>query len=290
MQIGDYESTSQFVTAGSGNARWCVANKNGKSYFLKQFLSPVQPVQTTESPTEVVRKRRMRCAAFERTKLALYNALSHIQDNCIVQIQDFFVHDGHYFTASEYVNPSFPTLQSIDAFPEKVTKRLLLSFAESLRMLHQHGIVHADLKPEHIIVDNRVGSFRIRIIDFDSGFLEVHPPQPKSNIEVDPVYLSPEAYRLIIGETVTLDRKLDTFAEGILLHQALTGEMPKFDKSRYAYLYAAVLDGKAISLSGKLDRRQHAVIRRMFSKNPAKRPGDEAICDMLKVTLQEKAL
>ena len=282
MQIGGYERLTEFATTGSGYARWCVAQKDGEKVFIKQFLSPVQPVQTTENPSTLVRNQRARCAAFERVKSTLYDTLSRIQSDSLIKVRDFFVCDGHYFAVSEYVDPSFPTLQDISSLPEKMRFRLLVSFAECLRTLHQSGMVHADLKPEHIIVDNRVGLFQIRIIDFDSGFLENNPPKPKSNIEGDPVYLSPEAYRLIVGEPVTLDRKLDTFAEGILLHQALTGVLPEFGKAAYTYLYAAVLDDGKVTLSDKLDRKQQAIIQRMLDKNPAKRPGDDEICDMLK--------
>ncbi len=286
MQIGAYHLITDFATAGSGNARWCIAEKNGRKYFVKQFLSPVQPVQTTEFSTELIEKRRKRCAVFERTKSVFYESLSRLHNGCAVRVEDFFVHEGHYFTVSEYIDPAFPTFEIIKTLPKKMAAQLLFSMADCLREMHQIGVVHADLKPEHIIVDNRVGSLLIRIIDFDSGFLETCPPQPGSNIEVDPVYLSPEAYRLIIGEAVTLNRKLDTFAQGIFIHQALTGSLPLFDETKYAYLYACILDNGSITLSDQLDRKQQMMIRQMLNKNPAKRPGDDEICDTLKASVR----
>jgi eukaryotic-like serine/threonine-protein kinase len=285
MQIGEYRLTSPFITAGSGNARWCIAIKDDKQYFLKQFLAPVQPVQTTDEPTEIIQKRRLRCAAFERRKLALYEALKGIKENCIVRVDDFFVHDGHYFAASEYITPSHRTFDSIRKVQPQLALRLLVSLAECLWKLHDHGVVHADLKPEHIIIEEEWGMPYIRLIDFDSGFLETVPPESQSNIEVDPVYLSPEAYRLITGEPVTLNRYLDTFAFGLLIHQALTGELPQFDKAKYSYLYACVLDGGRITFSDKLSRRLRSLVHGMLKKDPASRPGDAEICRVLKISL-----
>ncbi len=281
MLIGGYDCTSPFVTAGSGNARWCVAEKGGKQYFLKQFLAPVQPVQTTQTATELVMRRRMRCAAFERRKLALYDALKQMRSDCLVCVDDFFVHDGHYFAASEYIGASYRTFESLHTLQPQTVRRLLSELAGCLRTLHQHGVVHADLKPEHIVIGNGAEESRIRLIDFDSGFLENNPPNPTINLEVDPVYLSPEAYQMISGRYIKLNHKLDTFAFGILIHQALAGETPGFDRSKFTYLYACVLDGGRIELSHALDKKHSALINAMLKKNPASRPGDQDICDAL---------
>lgn len=283
MRIGDYECISPFVTAGSGNARWCIAEKDGKRYFLKQFLAPVQPVQTTQMPPELLIQRRARCAAFERRKLALYDALKKLGADCVVCMDDFFVYDGHYFTASEYIDPSYRTFESIRTIHPRTVSRLLHELSVCLRMLHACGVVHADLKPEHIVVGYNGETPRVRLIDFDAGFLEAYPPDTQTNIEVDPVYLSPEAYRLISGNPVRLDHRLDTFAFGILIHQALTGETPGFDRSVYAYLYACVLDGGRVTLSRQLHAKQRALIRGMLKRNPAQRPGDQAVCKALRV-------
>lgn len=282
MRIGDYELTSPFFTAGSGNARWCIAVKDGKQYFLKQFLAPVQPVQTTETPTVQILERRQRCAAFERRKLSLYDALTRMQGDCIVRVLDFFVHDGHYFTASEYINPTHQTFETFRPAQLQTKLEYLCSLAECLRILHMCGVVHADLKPEHIIVENYKHTLRVRLIDFDSGFLETSPPNMQSGMEVDPVYMSPEAYLLITGKSIKLNRKLDTFAFGILMHQMLAGDLPEFDKSKYAYLYACVLDRGEVLLSQTLKREHASLIRRMLRNNPAFRPGDRAICKALK--------
>jgi len=282
MQIGDYQAVTQFATAGSGNARWCIAQKDGKRYFLKQFLAPVQPVQTTDEPTEQVQLRRERCAAFERRKFAIYQALKNIHGDCVVRLEDFFVFDGHYFAVSEYVEPPHQTFETIRSFSPRMIPLLLYTLNECLRMLHLLGIVHADLKPEHILIKSEWGRPRISLIDFDSGFLESSPPDADTHIEIDPVYMSPETYLFMTGKPVKLDHRLDTFALGILLHQALTGVLPSFDQEKYVYLYACVLDGGKVRLSETLSGEYYSLIKKMLKKNPAKRPDDLKISTVLR--------
>jgi serine/threonine protein kinase len=238
-------------------------------------------VQPTETPTLQVRLRRTRCAKFERRKRGLYEALKRLPGDCVVRIDDFFVSDGHYFTVSEYIDPAYPSFESLLSGRAQAALPLLASLAECLRALHDCGVVHADLKPEHVMIADDGGTPRIRLIDFDAGFLESSPPEPRGHIEVDPVYLAPEAYLLMTGKRVRLNRKLDTFAFGILMHLALTGKMPGFYQSKYTYLYACVLDGGKVNLSDELNPVHRSLIRRMLKKSPARRPGDREICKIL---------
>jgi serine/threonine protein kinase len=281
MQIGDYACATPFLTAGSGNARWCMALKDEKQYFLKQFLAPVQPVQTTSAPTRQVLLRRQKCAAFETRKIRLYDALKRVSPNHVVQVDDFFVSEGHYYAASAYLGAEYRTLDTYQSAQAKEKLQLLVSLSEALRALHTAGIIHADLKPEHIVVEIAGDAPRVRLIDFDSGFAEKAPPEAGGEFAIDPVYLSPEAYRMVAGRNVRLNRKLDTFAFGILIHQTMAGEPPGFDRAKYSYLYAAVLDGAKLAFSQEIAPELIALVRRMLKKHPAFRPGDDAIVKKL---------
>ncbi|HPJ01960.1 MAG TPA: protein kinase [Candidatus Limiplasma sp.] len=286
MQIGEYTCQTPFVTAGSGNARWCVAGKKHKQYFLKEFLAPVQPVQTTQTPTRQVSLRRKRCAAFENRKLHLYEALKRVPENYVVHVDDFFVHGGHYYAASAYLGANYRTLESFKPDDLQTKLKLLLSLSQSLSALHTVGIVHADLKPEHIIIDGNPYAPRVRLIDFDSSFAELAPPEAGNELAIDPVYMSPEAYRLITGKNVRLNRKADTFAFGILMHQVLVGSLPGFKKESYSYPYAAVLNGTMLDVSKTIDPTLQTLIHKTLKKHPAFRPGDKAMIRDLKAMLR----
>ena len=286
MQIGEYTCQTPFFTAGSGNARWCVARKKHQQYFLKEFLAPVQPVQTTQTLTRQVSLRRERCAAFENRKLSLYDALKRVPGNYVVHVEDFFVHGGHYYAASAYLGANYQTLESFKPDDLQTKLKLLLSLSQCLSALHAVGIVHADLKPEHIIIDGNPYAPRVRLIDFDSSFAELAPPEAGNELAIDPVYMSPEAYRLITGKNVRLNRKVDTFAFGILMHQILVGCLPCFENKSYSYPYAAVLNGAVLDVSNAASPALQTLIHKALKKSPAFRPGDKAITRDLKAMLR----
>lgn len=271
MRIGNYECLTPFATVGSGSARWCVAQKNGNRYFLKQFLTPVQP--GASSPPKLKVRQQTRCDTFERRKRALYAALRCVLGDCVVPVTDFFPFEGRYFAASEYIAETEETFDTLGAVSPRLARQLLFELARCLGRLHAQGVVHADLKPEHVLLQREGENLRVRLIDFDSGFLEEDPPTEPRDMEGDPVYLAPEAYLRMCGEKAVLTRKLDTFAFGAIAHRVFTGYLPEPGQGQ-TYLYQTALAGDSIRLSNSLPVAYRWLIGKSFSADPEVRPTD----------------
>jgi serine/threonine-protein kinase len=105
---------------------------------------------------------------------------------------------------------------------------LLLPIAEALQRAHALGIVHRDLKPENIFVQS-TGSPRVRLLDF--GVARFYEPPPGT--EGAPVtalgtllgtlsYMAPEQ---AINPS-SCDHRVDVWALGVILYEALTGCRP----------------------------------------------------------------
>ena len=277
MKIGAYECLTPFVTAGSGSACWCVAEKDGQRWFIKQFLSPVRP--QTDDGTPLYRRRVARCEAFEEGKRRLYAALACVLGESLVPVSDFFLEQGHYYSVSEYIADPALCFENARDLQPHTTRELLHELALCLLRLHAQGVVHADLRPDHALMQLEGRRYRVRLIDFDSGFLEEEPPDGDA-IEGDPVYLAPEAYLRMTGQSAALTRKIDVFAFGAIIHRLWTGALPRMDE-RYAYLYEAALDGGDIRLSPALPTAYRWLVKRMLSADPAARPDDAEIERML---------
>ena len=189
--IGGYRPLTPLRTVGSGSARWCIAARGLEKYFLKQFLSPVYPADPS---TPLGCRQRERCEAFEGQKQRLYAALSCVIGDTLVPVLDFFRFERRYYAASEAVFPSDLTADDAAGLDERAKRQILSDLALCLQRLHTQGVVHADLKPDHVLLLKRPGGYRIRLIDLDSGFLKDDPPQNQRDLEGDPVYLSPEAF------------------------------------------------------------------------------------------------
>lgn len=277
-RIGGYEPVTKMKTVGSGSGRWCIARRDGQRFFLKEFLSPVHPPPGKDTP--LARKQLARCQAFERRKRRMYAALSCVIGETLVPVLDFFRHEGRYYAVSQEV--PFPRISGEEArgLSTREVRLLLHDLAECLRRLHTQGIVHADLKPEHLLLTGEPGEYQLRLIDLDSGFLEEEPPDQGEKLEGDPVYLSPEVFLRLMGEEAALTTRLDTFALGMVIHRLWTGELPAFDTDRYAYLYEAVLAGEPVRLSPALPLAYRILVQRMLRKDPAQRPPDEEIVSL----------
>jgi serine/threonine protein kinase len=273
MQIGDYECVTPLTTAGSGSARWCVAVRDGQMHFVKQFLSPVQSDPLTPAPSGLRRMQRERCEAFERRKTALYAALKCTLGDCVVPATDFFAFEGKYYTVSEYLPQPLETLECLGRVEQKRALRLLGALAHCLGRLHAQGVVHADLKPEHILLQRDGEDERVRLIDFDSGFTEDDPPTETREIEGDPVYLAPETFLRLSSQPAVLNRKLDTFAFGVVAHRLLTGELPTLGDGA-TYPYEAALMGNPIQLADELPPALRWLIGKTLSARPEDRPDD----------------
>ncbi len=278
-RIGGYEQLTEMKTVGSGSARWCIARRNGQRFFLKEFLSPVYPPKGKD--TSLAMMQIQRCQAFETAKRRMYAALSCVIGDTLVPVLDFFRYEGRYYAISEEVPEPHKSGEDLRHMPAREARALLYTLAECLARLHTQGIIHADLKPEHMLLTGEPGEFHLRLIDLDSGFLEDDPPAEGQNIEGDPVYLAPETFRRLMGEKAPLTTRLDTFALGIIIHRLWTGELPAFDRDRYNYLYEVALEEGEIRLSTELPLAYRIPVLRMLRKDPAERPSDGEIMELL---------
>ncbi|MBR4068604.1 MAG: protein kinase [Clostridia bacterium] len=281
-RIGEYRPLTPPMTAGSGSARWCIAARGGQRFFVKQFLSPVYPAVCDSLLRQ---KQRERCHRFERRKQQLYSAMSCVIGETLVPVLDFFRFEGRYYAVSEVVQTEMNG-ESRNDLTEAEKRQVLYHLALCLQRLHLQQIVHADLKPEHILLIPDNWGYTVRLIDLDSGFLFNDPPSPGSGLEGDPVYLSPEAFLRMTGQDVPLTAAVDSFALGAIIHRIWTGELPGFDRSRFGYLYEAVLSGESPEVSKDMPDQMRWLVQELLSAEPERRPDDAACVRILGDGLQ----
>lgn len=265
--IGGYRLLTAMQTTGSGSARWCMAMRGMECFFLKEFLSPVWP---SKSDTLIGHKQMERCLCFEKRKLRLYAAASCVLGDVLVPVVDFFREKGHYYAVTEAVPDGHMTAERFYLLPDDEKKNLLYALAVGLQRLHAQGIVHADLKPEHVMLIPQDHGWQPKLIDIDSGFLTDDPPRTEQELEGDPAYLAPETYLRMVGEKVQPGPSADIFAFGAMIHQLWTGLLPDFDREHYHYLYEAVLDDGEIRLD--LPESWQVTVKQMLHADPACRP------------------
>jgi serine/threonine protein kinase len=117
-----------------------------------------------------------------------------------------------------------PTLQKkldrTGQLPLKEILRIGLQIAEGLAAAHRHGLVHRDVKPANILLEN--GVERVKITDFGLARAGDDASLTQSGVVAGtPMYMSPEQ---ALGEPV--DFRSDLFSLGSVLYAMCTGRPP----------------------------------------------------------------
>jgi serine/threonine-protein kinase len=128
-------------------------------------------------------------------------------------------------------------------FPDIV--EIMVQVLSGLVAAHEKGIIHRDIKPENIFLARRVGAVPIiKLLDF--GVSKMLPEFQTSEDALDltrtgmvmgtPYYMSPEQAR---GER-NLDGRVDVYACGVVLYEAIAGKRPFLAPNYNALLLAII--------------------------------------------------
>ncbi|HUN96802.1 MAG TPA: serine/threonine-protein kinase PknK, partial [Bradyrhizobium sp.] len=102
--------------------------------------------------------------------------------------------------------------------------RLAVGMAAALRKLHQHGLIHKDIKPSNILVDEATGEVRLTGFGITSRLVrERQSPHPPETIAGTLAYMAPEQTGRM---NRSIDSRSDLYALGVTFYQMLTGALP----------------------------------------------------------------
>jgi len=196
-------------------------------------------------------------------------AASRLRHERCVRAYDFGEDAGHVYIAYEYVRGL--TLREVlragdvdDAEAVEIAAQVL----EGLAHAHRRGIVHRDVKPSNVLVEDAAG-VSVRVLDFGlAQFDEADTLTAVGDVPGTLAYISPE--RL---EGAEATERSDVWAVGVILWEALAGSHP-FWGVPLPQVASTIASG-APPLSarrGDLPRRLLAAIDGALSVDPDRRP------------------
>jgi alpha-tubulin suppressor-like RCC1 family protein len=146
-------------------------------------------------------------------------------------------------------------------------ERLLRDVGAALAYAHARGVVHRDVKPENIFLDEASG--RALLADFGIARSADADSMTMTGTAVGtPFYMSPEQV-----EGAALDGRSDLYSLGLVAWEALTGRRPWDGESLYNVIYKQKHEElpPIEALRDGVPLRLQYVVERMLQKRPAAR-------------------
>jgi len=251
--VGDYELDGEIASGGMGVVYRARQMSLNRVVALKMIRTG-----TFASKVEVHR--------FQTEAQAAGN-LDHPN---IVPIYEIGEADGlHYFSMKLIEGHNLADeLQGRPMNPRRAAK-LLIRIAHALHHAHLRGILHRDLKPKNILVDERgepqVTDFGLaKVLAHETGITQSH------DVMGTPSYMAPEQ---ALGNSKEVTTAADVYSLGSIFYTMLTGRPPFLGNSTVEILRKVVQDEpqNLRAINAKLDRDVETICLKCLEKDPRKR-------------------
>ncbi|HMQ54247.1 MAG TPA: protein kinase, partial [Anaerolineae bacterium] len=192
---------------------------------------------------------------------------STLTDPHIVHVLDYGADRDLQYLVMEYVEGKDLNafLRERGALEWTYALELLDQLATALEHAHSHDIVHRDIKPQNLMLDE---SGLLKVLDFGIARKPALPSLTQSGFIGSPYYASPEQ---AMGEDV--DIRSDIYSAGIVLYELLSGRIPFDAKSPWSIISQHISsDPPPINLpAGTIPASVDALLRQMLAKRPEQR-------------------
>jgi hypothetical protein len=176
----------------------------------------------------------------------------------IVTLHAVGEHGGRPYLALEYVDgASLRARLAAGPLTVREALRCCRAVADAIAEAHRRGLVHADLKPENIVVSS---DGRVRVVDFGLAKLAGGTPNAMSGT---PAYMAPERWR---GEPPT--GAIDVWSLGVTLYELICGRRPASDHELARLSFAS----RALELADLPAAPWAQLVRDCLAIDPAARP------------------
>ena len=148
-----------------------------------------------------------------------FEVLATLRHPNLIEVFDFGLREGQLYYTSAYHQGQRTLREAVlegDLAPSLSERlELVVQVLRGLEYVHTRGLVHRDLKPQNLLVDEAGPTLAVRLSDF--GLVGAQEGEAAGT----PHYMAPEVVR---GERV--DRRADLYALGVLLYELVTGRAP----------------------------------------------------------------
>ncbi len=217
-------------------------------------------------------------------------AAARLEHPGIVPIHEVGKRDGQCYFSMKFIEGG-----QLD----EVTKREPMSIRQAVELIakvtrtvhyaHEHGILHRDIKPGNILLDQKGEP---HLTDFGLARLVETESTVTRTMEVlgTPSYMAPEQ---AVGDNAAISSVTDVYGLGAVLHQLLTGQPPFAGGTTYETI-KLLLDTEPRQprqLNPKIDRDLSTICLKCLEKDPTRRyPSALALAEDLERWLKHEPI
>src|SRR5437588_6971680 len=252
-ELGDYELVEEVGRGGQG----VVFRAHQKSLNRTVALKVISLGQWA-SKAHVKRFRREAEAA------------ASVDHPCIVPIYEVGERDGSCYFSMKFVEGGqLDEVSKRTPMSMRHAAELIAKIARTVHYAHEHGIVHRDIKPGNILLDQRG---QPHLTDFGLAQLVETESTLTRTLEMmgTPSYMSPEQ---AAGDHTELTRATDVYGLGAVLYRLLTGHPPFAGGTTYETI-KLLLETEPRAprlLNSKIGRDLSTICLKCLEKDPKRR-------------------
>ncbi|MGC9220299.1 MAG: Stk1 family PASTA domain-containing Ser/Thr kinase [Solirubrobacteraceae bacterium] len=223
-----------------------------------------------EVAVKLLQRRFAQDAAFVERFRREAQAAASLQHPNVVSVFDRGAYDGTYYIAMEYLQGR--TLKRVirEEAPLEVGRAidLTVQILKAAQFAHRRGVIHRDLKPHNVIIDD---NDHVKVTDFGIARAGASDMTETGSIMGTAQYLSPEQAQ---GHSVSAPS--DLYSVGIVLYEMLTGRVPFDGESPVAIALKQVSEAPVPprEINPAIPKSLDQVVMWSLNKNPGDRPDD----------------
>jgi WD40 repeat protein/serine/threonine protein kinase len=191
--------------------------------------------------------------------------IARLEHPHIVPLYDYWRDPDGAFLVMRWLRASLRTAIQRGTWSPESVARLLEQIASALSITHREGIVHRDIKPDNILLDEDDNAY---LADFGiAKDLSLRDLTAPGTLVGSPSYITPEQIK---GEPIT--PRADIYTLGLVLYELLVGEKPFPQATTPAELIHKHLSEPLPPLAGRtLPAPLNEVLQTATAKDPSHR-------------------